>query len=198
MVAGVVLGQVASGLVPHCGRRSSVKTAILICRSPCHLADDRTDDDEGRFRLDPLRRGTPDRTRHYAVRQLGGQTVFDGVHRVAVLPRRFCLVDHAGRIRSAHRRGDHPGPSPLHSDGVCLELSDGRGSSIYVGPGVRKQFDHARVICADCRPTGERRLVVVRSLYVLLYLLLAFIVIPLAIGWGASGLAPAAIGSAVC
>jgi arsenite transporter len=49
MVAGVVLGQAASGLVPHCGRRSSVKTAISICRSPCHLADDRTDDDEGRF-----------------------------------------------------------------------------------------------------------------------------------------------------
>src|SRR5437870_11910773 len=89
MVAGVVLGQVASGLVPHCGRRSSVKTAISICRSPCHLADERTDDDEGRFRLDPLRRGTPDRTRHYAVRQLGGQTVFDGVLRVAVLSRRF-------------------------------------------------------------------------------------------------------------
>ena len=134
MVAGVVLGQAASGLVPPRGRWSSVKTAISICRSPCHLADDRTDD-EGRFRLDPLRRGTPDRTRHYAVRQLGGQTVFDGVLRVAVLSRRFCFVDHAGRSRSVHRRGDHPGPSPLHSDGVCLELSDGRGSGIYVGPG---------------------------------------------------------------
>jgi hypothetical protein len=99
---------------------------------------------------------------------VGGQTVFDGVLRVAVLPRRFRLVDHAGRSRSVHRSGDHPGPSSLHRDGVYLELSDGRGSGLYLGPAVRKQFDHARVICADCRPTGERRLVVVRSLCVLL------------------------------
>jgi hypothetical protein len=88
------------------------------------------------------------------------------------------------RSRSVHRSGDHPGPSSLHRDGVYLELSDGRGSGLYLGPAVRKQFDHARVICADCRPTGERRLVVVRSLCVLLYSLLAFIVITLAIGWG--------------
>ena len=45
-------------------------------------------------------------------------------------------------------------------------------------------MDAPPVIYADCRPTGERRLVVVRSLCVLRYSLLAFIVIPLAIGWG--------------
>jgi arsenite transporter len=42
MVAGVVLVQIALSLVTHFGRRSSVKTTISICRSTCHLADDRT------------------------------------------------------------------------------------------------------------------------------------------------------------
>jgi hypothetical protein len=97
MVAGVVLGQVAPGLV-HTLRTDGVRS-----RQPyqsadrrAHLADDRADDDEGRFRLDSSRRGASGWTRHYAVRQLGGQTNFYGVLRMAVLSRRICLVDHAG------------------------------------------------------------------------------------------------------
>mgnify|MGYP003694198729 CR=1 FL=1 len=73
-----------------------------------------------------LRRGTPDRTRHYAVRQLGGQTVFDGVLRVAVLPRRFCLVDRRPNpISTSLGRSSWPQPPAQRWCFVWSYLTDG-------------------------------------------------------------------------
>ena len=61
-----------------------------------------------------------------ALCQLAGEAIFDGVHRLAVLPISICGLDTVGRRGSVHRGLHYSCCGALHSDGLCLELSDSR------------------------------------------------------------------------
>ena len=83
--------------------------------------------------------------------ELAGEAVLDGVLRVAVLSLCVFRLGHSGRSRSIHCRVDHLGGGSLYRNGVCVELSDGRRSRLYLGPGVGQRSHHARPVRADRR-----------------------------------------------
>ena len=185
MVAGVLLGQVAPGLIQILrtmefgqGSHINLPIAMLIWLMivPMMMKVD----------FASIRHvGTrPTGLSHYAVRQLGDQTVFDGVLCVALLPRRLCRLDYAGRSRSVHRRDDHPGRSPCTAMVfVWSYLTDGDPAYTLVQVSVNDLI--MLVLFAPIvglLVSGASSLSV--PFDVLLYSVLAFIVIPLAIGWG--------------
>ena len=75
------------------------------------------------------------------------------------------------------------GRRSLHCHGFCVELSDGRRPGVHAGAGFTERSDHAVALRADCALPGAAARLRFPYLSVVLFLsVVAFIVIPLAVG----------------
>ena len=92
------------------------------------------------------------RHRHHAVRQLGGEALFDGAARLDLHPPRVRAVPAGRADRQLHRRPDPARRRSLHGDGVRVEPPEQRRSPVHaVAGGVERHHHGVRLRARSSR-----------------------------------------------
>ncbi len=125
---------------------------------PSDLGHDHPDADEDRLRRAASGEVALEGHRRHAVRQLGGEAVFDGAAGLAVHPPLVRAVSAGGTARQLCRRPDPAGRRAVHRDGVRVEPADRRRSVFHAVAGGAERRHHDRspsrpssACCSGCR-----------------------------------------------
>ncbi len=149
-------GPVVPGAVPGAGAHGS--GAGEPAGRAADLGDDHPHADEDRLRRAASGEVALEGHRRHAVRQLGGEAVFDGAAGLDVHPPSVRALLAGGTARQLRRRADPAGRRTVHRDGVRVEPADRRRPVFHAVAGGAQRRHHDRspsrpssACCSGCR-----------------------------------------------